>query len=58
MRLKNIYISDYKNLNDFSLIFEGDSFMDIYVGKNDSGRSNLLEAILMTRLNSTTRDFA
>ncbi len=46
MRLKHIYISDYKNLKDFSLKFEGDSFIDVFVGKNGTGKSNLFEAII------------
>lgn len=46
MRLKNVFISDYKNLKDFSLSFEGNSFIDIFVGKNGSGKSNLLEALI------------
>lgn len=46
MRLKQVYISQYKNLKDFSLNFDGDSFIDIFVGKNASGKSNLLEALI------------
>jgi len=46
MRLKSVFISDYKNLKSFSLSFEGDSFIDIFVGKNGSGKSNLLEALI------------
>jgi predicted ATP-binding protein involved in virulence len=46
MRLKSVYIGKYKNLNDFSLRFEGSSFIDIFVGKNGSGKSNLLEALI------------
>ena len=46
MRLKSVFISDYKNLKNFSLSFEGDSFIDIFVGKNGSGKSNLLEALI------------
>jgi predicted ATP-binding protein involved in virulence len=46
MRLKSVFISEYKNLKDFSLSFEGDSFIDIFVGKNGSGKSNLLEALI------------
>jgi len=45
MRLKHIYISNYKNLKNFSLDFVGDSFIDVFVGKNGIGRSNLFEAI-------------
>jgi ABC-type phosphate/phosphonate transport system ATPase subunit len=46
MRLKSIYISKYKNLKNFSLSFDGGSFIDIFVGKNGSGKSNLLEALI------------
>lgn len=46
MRLKNVFISNYKNLKSFSLSFEGDGFIDIFVGKNGSGKSNLLEALI------------
>lgn len=45
MRLKSIYISQYKNLKEFSLNFEGAGFLDIFVGKNGSGKSNLFEAL-------------
>ena len=46
MRLKHIYISKYKNLIDFSLDFDGTGFIDVFVGKNGTGKSNLFEAIL------------
>lgn len=46
MRLKTIWISDYKNLKDFYLDLGGGTFLDIFVGKNGSGKSNLLEAIV------------
>lgn len=46
MRLKHIYISEYKNLKDFSLEFDGESFIDIFVGKNGTGKSNLFEALI------------
>ncbi len=46
MRLKSVFISQYKNLKDFSLGFEGNSFIDIFVGKNGSGKSNFLEALI------------
>lgn len=47
MRLKSVSISNYKNLKDFSLTFDGDGFIDIFVGKNGSGKSNFLEALIM-----------
>jgi recombinational DNA repair ATPase RecF len=46
MRLKSVYISHYKNLNEFTLRFDGDSFIDVFVGKNGSGKSNLFEALI------------
>lgn len=33
MRLKSVYISQYKNLRDFPMSFDGDSFIDVFVGK-------------------------
>ena len=46
MRLRSVSISQYKNLRDFSLDFEGDEFIDIFVGKNGCGKSNFLEALI------------
>lgn len=42
MRLKLLSISHYKNLKNFNLEFDGESFVDLFVGKNGSGKSNLL----------------
>ncbi len=46
MRLKSIYINQYKNLKDFRLDFDGSSFIDVFVGKNATGKSNLFEALI------------
>lgn len=46
MRLRSVWISDYKNLKNFSITFEGEGFIDIFVGKNGSGKSNFLEALI------------
>lgn len=46
MRLRSVWISAYKNLVDFSTTIQGDGFIDIFVGKNGSGKSNFLEALL------------
>lgn len=46
MRLQHVHISDYKNLKNFDLSFEDDSFLDVFVGKNGSGKSNLFEALI------------
>ena len=45
MRLKSVFISDYKNLRNFTLHFDATSFIDVFVGKNGSGKSNLFEAL-------------
>lgn len=47
MRLKHLnIIGEYKNLKDFKLDFDGTSFIDVFVGKNGTGKSNLFEALL------------
>ena len=46
MRLKSVYISQYKNLKDFTLNFDGNSFINVFVGKNGTGKSNLFEALI------------
>lgn len=46
MRLKSVFISHYKNLKNFTLSFDGTSFIDVFVGKNGSGKSNLFEALI------------
>ncbi len=46
MRLRSVSISHYKNLRDFSLDFTGNVFIDMFVGKNGSGKSNFLEALI------------
>lgn len=46
MRLRSVWISEYKNLIDFSVTFEGEGFIEIFVGKNGSGKSNFLEALV------------
>lgn len=46
MRLKSIFVSQYKNLLNFSLDFDSNSFLDVFVGKNGSGKSNLFEALI------------
>ena len=46
MRLTSVYIGQYKNLRNFPLSFDGNSFIDVFVGKNGSGKSNLFEALI------------
>lgn len=46
MRLQHVHISEYKNLKNFELNFEESNFLDIFVGKNGTGKSNLFEALI------------
>jgi len=46
VRLRSVWISQYKNLRDFSIGFDGEGFIDIFVGRNGSGKSNFLEALI------------
>jgi len=46
MRLKRLQIQGYKNLSDFKIDFEDDNLINIFVGKNGSGKSNVLEALI------------
>lgn len=46
MRLKYVFIEEYKNLKDFEITFDGSSFIDVFVGKNGSGKSNFFEALI------------
>jgi len=46
MRLKSVWISEYKNLRDLSVTFDRESFLDIYVGKNGTGKSNFFESLV------------
>ncbi|WP_208452132.1 AAA family ATPase [Burkholderia cepacia] len=46
MRLKSVFINHYKNLRNFTLSFTGANFIDVFVGKNGSGKSNLFEAMI------------
>lgn len=45
MKLKSLWIKDYKNLKDFHLDFEKGNGLSILIGNNGSGKSNVLEAI-------------
>jgi len=46
MRLKHVHIIDYKNLKNFEFNFESDNFLDVFVGKNGTGKSNFFEALI------------
>ena len=61
MRITKLYIKSYKNLQEFEWELNPESPVAVIVGKNASGKSNLLEAILLifaqVRTNKTSKDF-
>lgn len=46
MRLRSVWISKFKNIEDLLVEFNGESFLEIFIGRNGSGKSNFLEAIV------------
>jgi predicted ATPase len=46
MRLERIYLPDFKNLRDFEVDFGRSSPTIVLVGRNATGKSNLIEAIV------------
>jgi len=42
MRLRHVWISNYKNLKDFSISFEGEGLIDVFVGKMARGSQTFL----------------
>ncbi len=47
MKIKSLYIKSFKNLQDFSIDFDTDQFVTIVIGQNGTGKSNLLEALIL-----------
>jgi predicted ATPase len=46
VRLRYLWVNEFKNLRDFEIEFNKDYSYSIIVGKNDTGKSNLLELIV------------
>jgi len=47
MKLDKLFISEYKNLRDFSIDFDEQSLTTVVVGRNGVGKSNVLEALVI-----------
>ena len=47
MRLDRLYISEFKNLKDVTVDFDDTSLTTVVVGLNGSGKSNLIEALVV-----------
>ena len=46
MRIEQLYIKDFKNLKDFSIDFDKEALASVVVGRNATGKSNLMEALV------------
>lgn len=47
MRLDSLYISEFRNLSEFRINFDKGSFTTAILGRNGTGKSNLLEALII-----------
>ena len=49
MRIRSLYIGDFKNLQDFSVRFsdENRSWISVVLGWNGTGKSNLIESLVI-----------
>ncbi|HEX7331391.1 MAG TPA: AAA family ATPase [Pyrinomonadaceae bacterium] len=47
MKLDKLWIKNFKNLKDFSVDFDENSFVTVVVGWNGTGKSNLFEALVI-----------
>src|SRR5580700_5064478 len=47
MRLKALTLPEYKNLKDFKVNFSDESFFSVLIGNNGTGKSNLIEALVV-----------
>ena len=45
MRLKKLYIKDFRNIDELNLNFENTENLAILIGNNGAGKSNILECI-------------
>ncbi len=47
MRVDKIVIDNFKNLNNFFIDFDKDALTTVILGRNGTGKSNLLEALII-----------
>jgi predicted ATPase len=46
MRIKSLYLSDYRNLRDFLITFDTQEPNTVLIGHNSTGKSNLIEVLV------------
>jgi predicted ATPase len=46
MRIEQLYIKNFKNLKEFSIGFDKEALTSVIVGRNATGKSNLMEALV------------
>ena len=47
MRIDKLWIEDFKNLKNFEIDFDEDQLITVLIGHNGTGKSNLIEAIII-----------
>jgi len=47
MRIDKLWISDFKNLQNFEIDFDQDELISVIVGRNGAGKSNVIEALVI-----------
>ena len=47
MKLDRLWIKEFKNLKDFSIDFDENSFVTVIIGWTGTGKSNLFEALVI-----------
>ena len=47
MKLRNLKIAQFKNLRNFEIDFGSQPFTTVLLGQNGTGKSNLLEALII-----------
>lgn len=46
MRIDSLYINNHKNFENFHIDFNEDFFINILLGRNGTGKSNIIEVIV------------
>ena len=47
MRIDKLWIKGFRNLKDFKIDFDEDQLTTVLIGRNGTGKSNLIEAIVI-----------